>query len=163
MPCSSRKLGAAPWAVHFLALWEERVDVDQAPLRDADHLAGIPGVLIHGRPDVGGLFHTAWKLARLARRGACRCHRRQTHGSDTVHERIPSTLGTLACPRNRSQTSVMSVPTEPPSAIERKHVESSKARGSRCRMFVALSKRTLVRHPSADCSPDASYGTPSPS
>ncbi|MFI0709898.1 prolyl aminopeptidase [Streptomyces inhibens] len=35
-----------------------------ALLRDAGRLAGIPGVLIHGRQDMGGPLHTAWELAR---------------------------------------------------------------------------------------------------
>lgn len=35
-----------------------------ALLRDAGRLAGIPGVLIHGRLDLGGPVHTAWELAR---------------------------------------------------------------------------------------------------
>lgn len=33
-------------------------------LRDADRLAGIRGVLIHGRLDLGGPLQTAWELAR---------------------------------------------------------------------------------------------------
>ena len=33
-------------------------------LRDAGRLAGIPGVLIHGRHDMGGPVGTAWELAR---------------------------------------------------------------------------------------------------
>ncbi|WP_261564447.1 prolyl aminopeptidase [Frankia gtarii] len=33
-------------------------------LRDAGRLAGIPGVLIHGRHDLGGPFDVAWELAR---------------------------------------------------------------------------------------------------
>ncbi|AXK36233.1 prolyl aminopeptidase [Streptomyces armeniacus] len=33
-------------------------------LRDAGRLAGIPGVLIHGRFDLGGPLSTAWELAR---------------------------------------------------------------------------------------------------
>jgi proline iminopeptidase len=33
-------------------------------LRDAGRLAGIPGVLIHGRLDLGGPLVTAWELAR---------------------------------------------------------------------------------------------------
>jgi proline iminopeptidase len=37
---------------------------DGALLRDADHLAGIPGVLIHGRLDMGAPLRTAWELAR---------------------------------------------------------------------------------------------------
>ena len=32
-------------------------------LREADRLAGIPGVLIHGRLDMGGPLDTAWELA----------------------------------------------------------------------------------------------------
>ncbi|NJP66299.1 alpha/beta fold hydrolase [Streptomyces sp. ventii] len=35
-----------------------------ALLRDAPLLAGIPGVLVHGRHDVGGPPHTAWELSR---------------------------------------------------------------------------------------------------
>ncbi|MEW1747953.1 prolyl aminopeptidase [Streptomyces angustmyceticus] len=35
-----------------------------ALLRDAGRLAGIPGVLVHGRQDMGGPPHTAWELAR---------------------------------------------------------------------------------------------------
>ncbi|MGN9840647.1 prolyl aminopeptidase [Nonomuraea sp. H19] len=33
-------------------------------LREAGRLAGIPGVLIHGRLDLGGPPHTAWQLAQ---------------------------------------------------------------------------------------------------
>jgi proline iminopeptidase len=33
-------------------------------LREASRLAGIPGVLIHGRLDLGGPLHTPWELAR---------------------------------------------------------------------------------------------------
>ncbi|MFG2494364.1 prolyl aminopeptidase [Streptomyces caniferus] len=35
-----------------------------ALLRDAGRLAGIPGVLVQGRQDMGGPPHTAWELAR---------------------------------------------------------------------------------------------------
>jgi proline iminopeptidase len=37
---------------------------DGALIRDAGRLAGIPGVLIHGRLDLGGPLDTAWELAR---------------------------------------------------------------------------------------------------
>jgi proline iminopeptidase len=37
---------------------------DGALLRDAGRLAGIPGVLIHGRLDLAGPLDTAWELAR---------------------------------------------------------------------------------------------------
>ena len=33
-------------------------------LRNAGRLAGIPGVLVHGRLDIGGPLDTAWQLAR---------------------------------------------------------------------------------------------------
>ncbi|WP_330313088.1 prolyl aminopeptidase [Streptomyces sp. NBC_00523] len=33
-------------------------------IRDAGRLAGIPGVLVHGRRDMGGPLGTAWELAR---------------------------------------------------------------------------------------------------
>ncbi|MFG2287191.1 prolyl aminopeptidase [Streptomyces sp. NPDC048595] len=35
-----------------------------ALLRDAGRLAGIPGVLLHGRQDLSSPLHTAWELAR---------------------------------------------------------------------------------------------------
>jgi proline iminopeptidase len=37
---------------------------DGVLIRDAGKLAGIPGVLIHGRNDLGGGAYTAWELAR---------------------------------------------------------------------------------------------------
>ncbi|HZG91453.1 MAG TPA: prolyl aminopeptidase, partial [Pseudonocardia sp.] len=37
---------------------------DGALIRDAGRLAGIPGLLVHGRLDLGGPLDTAWELAR---------------------------------------------------------------------------------------------------
>jgi proline iminopeptidase len=37
---------------------------DGVLLRDAGRLAGIPGVLVHGRLDLGGPLEAAWSLAR---------------------------------------------------------------------------------------------------
>jgi proline iminopeptidase len=37
---------------------------DGVLLRDAHLLSDIPGVLIHGRLDVGGPLRTAWELSR---------------------------------------------------------------------------------------------------
>src|SRR5262249_35865170 len=37
---------------------------DGALLRDAGRLADIPGVLVHGRLDLGGPADTAWELAQ---------------------------------------------------------------------------------------------------
>jgi len=36
-----------------------------ALLRDAGRLAGIPGVLVHGRNDLGSPVGTAWELAQV--------------------------------------------------------------------------------------------------
>nr|WP_181767590.1 prolyl aminopeptidase [Streptomyces albidus (ex Kaewkla and Franco 2022)] len=49
-------------AAHYFAngAWLE----EGALVRDAGRLAGIPGVLLHGRFDVGGPLSTAWELAR---------------------------------------------------------------------------------------------------
>lgn len=49
-------------AAHYFAhgAWLE----EGALLRDAARLAGIPGVLIHGRLDLGSPLDTAWALAR---------------------------------------------------------------------------------------------------
>jgi hypothetical protein len=48
--------------VHYFAngAWLE----EDALLRDVGRLAGIPGVLIHGRLDMSGPLDTAWALAR---------------------------------------------------------------------------------------------------
>jgi proline iminopeptidase len=50
-------------AAHYFAhrAWLE----DGVLLRDAGRLAGIPGVLIHGRLDLGGPLENAWTLARV--------------------------------------------------------------------------------------------------
>ena len=37
---------------------------DGALIRDAGRLAGIPGILVHGRNDLGGPVITAWELNR---------------------------------------------------------------------------------------------------
>ena len=37
---------------------------DAQLLRNAHRLAGIPGVLVHGRLDLGGPADTAWQLAK---------------------------------------------------------------------------------------------------
>jgi proline iminopeptidase len=68
-----------------------------ALLRDAGRLAGIPGVLIHGRLDLSGPLDTAWELARAwpdAELVALRDSGRQ--GSDTMHERTLSALDKFA-------------------------------------------------------------------
>ena len=37
---------------------------DGSLIRDAGRLAGIPGILIHGRGDISGPAVTAWELSR---------------------------------------------------------------------------------------------------
>ncbi|GAA4517294.1 prolyl aminopeptidase [Actinoallomurus oryzae] len=59
---SSARLALVRICSHYFShgAWLE----EGALLRDANRLAGIPGVLIHGRFDLGGPLQTAWGLAR---------------------------------------------------------------------------------------------------
>ncbi|MCX4982247.1 prolyl aminopeptidase [Streptomyces sp. NBC_00572] len=56
------RLGFVRICSHYFAhgAWLE----EGALIRDAHRLAGIPGVLIHGRLDMGGPLGTAWELSR---------------------------------------------------------------------------------------------------
>ncbi len=56
------RMGFARLVTHYFshAAW---LGEDQL-LREAHRLAGIPGVLIHGRLDIGSPLNTAWQLAR---------------------------------------------------------------------------------------------------
>lgn len=56
------RMGFARTVTHYFrhAAWL----ADDQLLRDAHRLAGIPGVLIHGRLDLGGPLITAWELAQ---------------------------------------------------------------------------------------------------
>lgn len=66
-------------------------------LRDAGRLAGIPGVLIHGRLDLGGPLDTAWALARAWPGAELVVVDDSGHtGSDTMRERILGALDTFA-------------------------------------------------------------------
>ncbi|MDQ3154702.1 MAG: prolyl aminopeptidase [Actinomycetota bacterium] len=68
-----------------------------ALLRDAGRLAGIPGVLIHGRLDLSGPLHTAWELAHAWPGAELVIIDDSGHtGSDTMRERILSALDTFA-------------------------------------------------------------------
>lgn len=59
---SSARLALVRICSHYFShgAWLE----EGALLRDAGRLAGIPGVLVHGRLDLGGPLDTAWELAR---------------------------------------------------------------------------------------------------
>ncbi|MEW1723717.1 prolyl aminopeptidase [Streptomyces sp. NPDC093109] len=68
-----------------------------ALLRDAGRLAGIPGVLIHGRHDLGGPLGTAWELARAWPDARLTVVQDAGHkGSDTVRREIRAALDTFA-------------------------------------------------------------------
>lgn len=82
-------------AAHYFAhgAWLE----EGALLRDAGRLAGIPGVLIHGRLDLGGPLDTAWALARAWPDAELVVINDSGHtGSDTMTERKRSALDTFA-------------------------------------------------------------------
>lgn len=57
-----RQLGRARIVTHYFphGAWLD----DGQLIRDARALAGIPGVLVHGRRDIGSPLATAWELAR---------------------------------------------------------------------------------------------------
>jgi proline iminopeptidase len=66
-------------------------------LRHAGHLAGIPGVLIHGRLDLSGPLDTAWELARAWPDAELVALSDSGHqGSDSMRERKLSALDTFA-------------------------------------------------------------------
>jgi proline iminopeptidase len=70
---------------------------DGALLRDAGRLAGIPGVLIHGRLDLSGPLDTAWALARAWPDAELVVIPDSGHtGSDTMRKQIRTTLDAFA-------------------------------------------------------------------
>ncbi|MEN3268322.1 prolyl aminopeptidase [Pseudonocardia sp.] len=68
-----------------------------ALLRDAHRLAGIPGVLIHGRLDLSGPLRTAWELARAWPDATLVAISDSGHqGSATMRDRMLSALDEFA-------------------------------------------------------------------
>lgn len=80
---------------HYLShgAWLEEGEL----LRDAGRLAGIPGVLIHGRLDLGSPVGTAWELARAWPGAQLIVVEDSGHtGSDTMRDRLLETLDRFA-------------------------------------------------------------------
>nr|WP_233518062.1 prolyl aminopeptidase [Streptomyces corynorhini] len=68
-----------------------------ALLRDAGRLAGIPGVLVHGRYDLGGPLGTAWELARAWPDARLIVVQDAGHkGSDTQRDEVRAALDAFA-------------------------------------------------------------------
>jgi proline iminopeptidase len=68
-----------------------------ALLRDAGRLAGTPGVLIHGRLDLGGPIETAWSLARAWPDAVLHIIDDSGHtGSDAMRQRVYAALDQFA-------------------------------------------------------------------
>ncbi|MBO0877628.1 MAG: prolyl aminopeptidase [Pseudonocardia sp.] len=88
-------LAFARICTHYFAhgAWLE----EGALLRDAGRLAGIPGVLIHGRLDLGGPLTTAWELAQAWPDAELITVPDSGHtGSDTMRDRVLAALDTFA-------------------------------------------------------------------
>jgi proline iminopeptidase len=70
---------------------------DGAVIRDAGRLAGIPGVLIHGRLDLSCPVDTAWELARAWPGSELLIDDHSGHrGSETKRAWLLGTLGRFA-------------------------------------------------------------------
>jgi proline iminopeptidase len=68
-----------------------------ALLRDAGRLAGIPGILIHGRLDLGSPLGTAWELARAWPDAELVVVSDSGHtGSDAMHAQVYAALNRFA-------------------------------------------------------------------
>jgi proline iminopeptidase len=94
----SARLAFVRIATHYFAhgAWLE----EGALLRDAGRLAGIPGVLIHGRLDLGGPLDTAWQLARAWPGAELTVIGDSGHlGSDTMREAVVGALDRFATAR----------------------------------------------------------------
>jgi proline iminopeptidase len=65
-------------------------------LRDANRLAGIPGVLIHGRLDIGSPPDVPWLLHEVWPGSELHLVRTGHHGGDEMTERMMGALDSFA-------------------------------------------------------------------
>ncbi|MFF2043491.1 prolyl aminopeptidase [Kitasatospora sp. NPDC058170] len=73
-------------------------------LRDADRLAGIPGVLIHGRLDLGSPLKTAWDLAKAWPEAELTVVQDSGHtGSPAMREAVFAAIERFAAPESHAQ------------------------------------------------------------
>ena len=89
------RLALARICAHYFShgAWLE----EGALLRDAGRLAGIPGVLIHGRHDLSGPVITAWELARAWPDAELAVINDSGHkGSDAMRDRIGAAVDAFA-------------------------------------------------------------------
>ena len=70
---------------------------DGALLRDADKLAGIPGVIIHGRLDLSCPFAAAWNFAQAWPGAELVAFADAGHkGSPAMHDHVRNTVARFA-------------------------------------------------------------------
>lgn len=62
-------------------MYPETEPYDQHPRPDAPELAGIPGVLIHGRLDISGPADVAWRTAQAWPDAELRLVEEEGHGA----------------------------------------------------------------------------------
>ena len=69
---------------------------DDRLLRDAAHLNGIPGILIHGRYDVSSPLETAWRLSQRWTTSELRILDDAGHGGDSLPVAVETALDDIA-------------------------------------------------------------------
>ncbi|MBV9096229.1 MAG: hypothetical protein JO132_20535 [Streptosporangiaceae bacterium] len=95
--------GAARLCAHYFShmAWLE----DGQLLRDAHRLAGIPGVLIHGRFDIGGPPDVPWLLHQKWPGSELQLVRTGHHGGDEMTEHMMTALNRFAAVASRRTAS----------------------------------------------------------
>ena len=83
------RLGFARLVTHY---WRHAAFLDDALLRDAAKLDGIPGIVIHGPFDVSGPLETAWQLTRRWKTSELRVMEHGGHGGESFPEDVKRAL-----------------------------------------------------------------------